>query len=257
MRGTRNTIAAAGLALLPLVAAAIPAEAQRMGRTIVVEGSGMATAAPDMATVTAGVETAAETAADALRANGEAMRRVFERLEAAGIDRRDIATTSFDVDPRYADRRSAGDQAPRIVGYRVSNDVVVRVRQLDSLGTLLDALVSAGANRIGSIAFGLADPDELEDEARRAAVADATRKARLYAEAAGVDLGPLLRIDDTSWRGGPVPRPDMRALAAEAVPIAEGERAVTAGVRMVWRIVGLAGEEELGEGDGNGSTGEE
>lgn len=240
-----RALAVAAVATLPLLATAGKAEAQRMGRTIVVEGSGVATAAPDMARVVAGVETAAETADAALAANGRAMEAVFAALEAAGIPERRIATADFDVIPRYPDRRAEGEDATRIAGYTVRNQVVVTVEPIAALGPLLDRLVAAGANRIERIAFGLADPEPVLAEARRAAVADATARARLYADAAGVALGPVLGIDDTGG-GGPGPRPAMRAMAmdaAPAVPIAEGERSVSARVRMVWRIAGS------GEGD--------
>ncbi len=229
---------AAGLAVAALAAAG-PAAAEAEQRTVLVRGVGSAAAAPDMATVEAGVATAAATAAEALAGNSAAMAAVFEALREAGIAERDMRTVDFSISPRYADRRmdEPDDGPPRIVGYRVDNAVSVRVRDLGQLGPLLDTLVSSGANRISAISFGIADEAEVLAEARRAAVRDAAGKARLYAEAAGVALGPVLAIDDT---GGGMPRPaPMRraaAMDATAVPVAGGETTVTASVTITWAI---------------------
>lgn len=228
--------------LLVLAALAVPAadalaQQQRSG-TVRVTGHGAVAAVPDMASVEAGVETVAATAAEALADNTARMAEVFATLGEAGIAERDMRTADFRIVPVTADRQRDGDGAPAVTGYRVENAVLARVRDLRSLGPLLDRLVGSGANRIRSIRFEIAAEEELLAEARRQAVENAIGKAELYAEAAGIVLGPVIGIDDA---GGGIPRPaELRAMPMDAasVPIAAGETSVTASVVMTWRIGG-------------------
>lgn len=190
--------------------------------SIRVSGTGEVSATPDTGHLSAGVVAEAPSAAEAVRANGVAMERVLAALEAAGIAKKDVQTTGFSVWPVFAE--SAGHAVqPRVTGYRVSNQVTVRVAGVEKVGGVLDQLVAAGANEVGGVAFSVGEPTPLLDEARKRALADARRKAELYAAAAGVRLGRLLRIDET---GGGAPGPMPRAARMEAaapVPIAPGQ----------------------------------
>lgn len=230
------------IAALPLgMIAAGPAAAETEGAgatpTLTVSGEGAVRAVPDIARIRIGVETEAETAAGALAANSEAAERMIETLKAAGIEARDIQTGRLNVEPRHADmQRTKPGEAPEVVGYRVVNEVGVTVRDLDRLGGALDRVVSAGANRVHGIGFGLEDDTAKADEARREAVADARRRAKVLAEAAGVQLGRILRINE----GGGVVRPmqGVAMMRAEAmdVPVERGEVEVTAHATIVWEI---------------------
>jgi uncharacterized protein len=163
----------------------------------------------------------------------------MDTLKRQGVAEADIQTANFSVYPVYEDaaRIEPRPEGPRVVGYRVTNQVVARIRDLDDLGALLDATVSQGANRIDSLEFGLEDDAAAADEARRLAVQDARRKAEIYAEAAGVGLDRIRSIQESG--GGPVPMRDMafRAeSAAMAVPVAPGETTVIVSVHIVWEI---------------------
>ncbi|MEM9474984.1 MAG: SIMPL domain-containing protein [Pseudomonadota bacterium] len=217
--------------VLTLLAA--PAFAQELPRLITVTGEGRALAAPDMATLRLGVTTDGATARDAIAANSRAMTDVLDRIESAGVADRDVQTQDFSVSPRWENRPN---EAPRIAGFVARNQVFVRVRDLDALGPLLDAVTRDGANTFDGLSFGLQDPGPIEDAARRAAVTEAQRKATLYAEAAGVTLGPLQSIDE-GGASSPVPmaRAEM-AVAMDSVPVASGELAITARVRLVYQI---------------------
>ena len=221
---------AAGLAL------ATPALAQDAPRQITVMGSSQADAVPDRATITAGVETQAPTAAGALAANSETMAAVFAALEAAAVEKRDMQTSQLNLSPVYEPFREGAEAPPQVVAYQASNMVTVRVRDLANLGKLIDALAGAGANRLYGIGFDVSEPGPSLDAARRKAVADARAKAELYAEAAGVKLGAIRSIGETG--GGPLPIFDraMRAEAAAAVPIERGQTSVSATVQIVWEI---------------------
>ena len=150
-------------------------------RTLTMTGTGEMRAKPDTAIVTLGVMSRADTARAALTANNAAMTAILSSLEAAGIAKKDIQTSNFSVNPVY-DYDNTGAKPPRITGYDVSNQLAVTVRKLDTLGTILDEAVSKGSNQIYGITFTIDDPRALEDEARKSAVQDAVRKAKLYAE---------------------------------------------------------------------------
>ena len=231
-----RSLAFGALALMTLCAAPAGAD-DDASRRIVVNGTGEASARPDMAVISAGVVVQADSASTALAGNTRAMNAVLEQLRAAGLDAADIQTAQFAVSPMFEMRRPDPEttEPPRIVGYQVSNQVTARVRDLDRLGAVLDALVGAGANNIDGPSFEIADPKQLEGEARDAAVADAIAKARRYAAAAGVRLGEIISIEE----GGSYapPRPMMRAEAMTAdVPIAPGQTEIFASVTMVFEI---------------------
>lgn len=207
--------------------------------TITISGEGMVSAAPDIAVLTSGVVTENKDAAAALKANSEAMQKVIATFRDAGVEERDIATSGFSVQPRYhyAQPGNNGQESPRITGYEVRNTVTVKVRDLAKLGGVLDAAVAGGSNQIDNLSLDVDKADELLDEARKSAVADARRKAELYAETAGVKLGRVVSISETTGTMPP-PRPfAMRAQAAKAdVPIAGGEQDLTVNVNMTWQI---------------------
>lgn len=202
---------------------------------ITVLGTGEISARPDQAQVTLGVVTQATTASAALDANTRSIKSLFETIAKHGIAEKDMQTSNFSVSPQYRHDR-AGTNPPEIVGYQVSNQVRVKVRQLESVGKLLDSVVQGGANQIQGVQFSVADPQPLLDAARRKAVADARRKAELYAKEAGVVLGPVLSIDE-QVHGGPRPFEGgmVREMAA-AVPIAAGEQDFQVSIVMKFAI---------------------
>lgn len=207
------------------------------GAGITVIGQGSAAAAPDVAVIVAGVETLRPTAAASLAANNEAMTRAIAAVEDAGVAPEDRQTRNFGVTPVYA--RAEQGQGQALEGYRVYNELSVTLRNLDGIGGFLDALVSAGANRVGSIDFQIDDTTALMAEARAAAIADARRAAEAYAGAAGLTLGPVRRVVEVG-QASPGPRGMMRAeaMVADAVPIEAGRERVVATVRVVFDVEG-------------------
>ncbi len=231
MRIIAPLAAAVGLAASPAAA-----DGWENAKTIVVTGAGEATAAPDVAYLTLGVEADGATASDALRKNSAQMEAAIKTLRDAGVDKKDIQTSNLSVGARYDYSREG--QPPRLIGYQATNTVTVKLRNLDKAGGVIDKTVASGSNRLDSISFGFADAKPLLNDARRAAVADARERAALYADAAGVKLGAVLQISDSfSQSPGPVPIA-VRAYAAEAksVPIAAGEQAISASVTIVYAI---------------------
>lgn len=197
--------------------------ADDMERTISVTGEGKAVAKPDMAIIHTGVVTQAPTAKEALAANTKAMEQVISELNDRQVKPEDVQTSQFSVHPVYKhDER--GRTAPEITGYQVTNQVRVRVRKLDRLGDVLDGLVQAGSNQMSGISFGLNEPQGVLDNARVEAIADARRRAELYAKAAGVRAGKVLKINEQNVRfPQPVAMARSYAMEASSVPVAAGE----------------------------------
>jgi len=208
------------------------AQEARDGR-LTVTGEGNVASVPDMATITLGVRHEAKTAGEALDLTSTAATQVLERLTAAGIEARDMQTRDLALSPIW-DNRSPAQQRPEIVGFEASNTVTVRVRALDSLGRVLNDVVEGGANTFRGLSFGLQDPRPVLDEARKQAVAEALRKARLYASAAGITLGPVLQLSENGGSAQPMML-DRMAMAAEG-PVAQGEVTTGASVTMVFSI---------------------
>ncbi len=204
-------------------------------RLITVTGEGQVAAAPDMATVSLGVTSEAKTSAEAMADNAAQMQKMLDSLTAAGIAAEDVQTNGLSLSPRWS--QPAPNSGEReISGFIARNSVMVRVRELGALGDVLGASVDQGANQLNGLSFGLSDPKEKTDAARRDAVIDARAKAMLYAEAAGVDLGDVVSISE---QGSYAPRPRMMetaAMARDSIPIAEGEVTVSATVTIVYEI---------------------
>ena len=192
----RFTLASVFPALAAAALMAVPpaanAEDISERRAITVTATGQVATIPDQARISSGVTTEAATAADALAKNTAAMKKVIAGLKEAGIAAEDIQTSSFRVEPRYT--RPRNGEAPRIDGYRVVNQVQVVARDLDRLGEVLDKLVSLGATDMGGLNFEVSQAETLRDEARKEAIANALRRAKLFAAAAGAEVGEVLLI---------------------------------------------------------------
>jgi uncharacterized protein YggE len=229
-------IAVAAVALTGIGTVPSRAEDKAMERTITVSATGTAEAEPDQARITSGVMTEAPTAREALTGNTEAMNKVISELKSKGIDAKDIQTASFNVEP-VMDYSKDG-QPPKLRGYRVSNQVVVLVRDLDKLGSVLDDLVTAGANQIQGLAFEVSKAETLKDEARKNAIANALRRAKLLAAAAGADVGEVLQISEETTPDVPVTfaAPRFAKAQAAAVPIERGSSTLEARVTTTWAL---------------------
>lgn len=234
MRTILLAAAALAAALVAGAASAQDTPQPPQTRQITVTGEGAASAAPDIATISIGVESVARTAADALAENNRETAAVIDAVKSAGVAAADIQTSNFSVNPRY-EEGSYGSVSLTILGYQVTNQVTVRLKDVAGIGKLLDQVVSVGANRINGISFGFADPVRVADEARRQAVTDAVRKGELYAAAAGVTLGEIRSMSEAQNYGGPRPMAAMRMEAAP-VPIEAGEQTIEAAVSITWTL---------------------
>lgn len=225
----RCLIAAACIAIVS------PAFAEPIPPSISVSGQATVSAAPDVAEIEAGVTTEAKTARAASEANAKAMNAVFAALKGAGIAQKDVQTSQISLQPQMTSRNNSS-APPQIAGYRATNRVSVTLRDISKIGDALDALVASGANDIGGIGFSVSQSSKLLDDARAKALEDAHRKASIYAQSAGVNLGGPLNISEG---GAPLPmafRTMKASMDAAPTPIAAGEQTLRVSVQVTYEI---------------------
>ncbi len=219
------------------VAAEQAAALQEAPPFLEVSGSAEVAVDADRARIDFIVETEGGTAAEASTANAGLMEKVIAALRTGGARELRIDTHGYSLQPRYTRPDEKG--APRIAGYTAHNNVRVTTASVDGVGRLIDAAVSAGANRVGSLVFEASDTEPARLEALRMAVSRARAEAGAIAEAMGVVLGPPLEV-----RGGaqvPVVGPFPALMRAEAVtPIEPGQQMVSASVTIRYRLGGGA-----------------
>jgi uncharacterized protein YggE len=189
---------------------------------ITVSGQGETTGVPDLATVNLGVEASQDTAQAAREDAAAAMNQVIAVLQDRGIEERDIQTSSFNIYPRY------DQNGQNITGFQVSNQITVKVRDLNALGSIIDEVVTAGGDltRFQDVSFSIENPKPLEEQVRAAAVADLTAKANQLANLTGVQLGQLVSISESVSFPYPVPFAEKAFAgqdAASATPVVPGE----------------------------------
>ena len=204
-------------------------------RWISVVASGEATVAPDLAVVSFAVSGSGKQLAPTRDDVNKRSSSVLAAIRGLGVADGDLNAPDVDIHPEYDYRKGQ-----RLTGYRVVRQMTARVRDLDGLGDVLDGLVAAGANEVHGAQMSASDPSAAEHEALRAAITAARAKALALAEAGGVTLGTLERVEEE--HGGPVPMPRMRMMAAtpmaEDAPteVAAGDLTVTRQVRAWFAI---------------------
>jgi uncharacterized protein YggE len=210
--------------------------------TLSITATGDVTRAPDVAYITAGVENEAKTAKEAMAANSRSMSAVMKALKAAGVADKDIQTSNFSLNSRYdfvKDGKSDNSGRQVLAGYIASNLVTAKVRKLDSLGSTLDALVSAGSNTINDVRFALDNDKAARDEASRLAIQSSVQRANLYAEAAGYKVARIVSINESFQTFEPRPKAMMvRSMAADGPPppMAAGELNFSTSVSVLFEL---------------------
>lgn len=189
------------------------------GLGIIVVGTGSAEWTPDVMTVDIGVSVRSESVAEASSKTRDLASALIGALTDAGVERRDIATENFSVHPEYDHREGAQS----LLGYRVTNELRVAIREIASGGAILDGALSAVGDpvTVNRVQLSLDDETAARDMAREAAWGDALGRAEHLARLAGRTLGSAVRITESSGQSLP-PRPMMRSAMAEATPIEAG-----------------------------------
>ena len=228
------------------MSAALPGTVAAGESGIWVSGQGRMTMEPDLAVVNLGVEAIDMPLADANATAATAMDAIMTSLADNGVADNDIQTHSFNVSPQYewveVENNGRFSSRRELVGYRVTNGVTAKVRDMDSIGTLIDAVIAAGgdATRFNSLRFTVEDTSSLMDDLREAAVMDAMNKAQQMADTAGVTLGSLAYVTDSpvsSYGPTPVFRESAAlAVADVSTPISGGELELSLSVHAAFAI---------------------
>jgi hypothetical protein len=232
------------LPVLPLLVLAViqPAVAQPTvpartisGTRLDVVASGEVRRVPDVVRIGAGVVTQARTATEAIAQNARQMASVRSALKAAGIDDRDIQTSTINLNPDY---HYVEGKSPVLTGYRATNEVSVRFRDIANTGKILDALVAQGANQINGPNFEIDKPEEAQDEARLEALQTARARAELYAGRLDKRVARILSISET---GTVMPYPGRMMLESAAADAANtkidpGEQAVSVNLTVSFEL---------------------
>lgn len=234
----RMAVAVLTFAVLPVaVHAATIIRDENPVRTVTMTGEGEVSAAPDEAVVSGGAITREKTASEAVAENSKIMNRVFDALDKLGIPRKAIATYGFSLDPQYPPSNDKDPQPHVIIAYEVTNGISVTLDDVTRAGSVLDALIEAGANQSAGVNFRIKNPKPLLDEARAKAGRDALERAQIYAKAVGAVLGPVHSISEGY---GQVSRGTLESVVVTAqrrgTPIEAGEQSVSATVTVMWGI---------------------
>lgn len=225
-------VALAALAMRPGPAVGAPAaDSDPPLHTIAVTGTGSVTRVPDVARVSVGVSVTKSTVKAARDAAGKSMTAIIAAIKALGIDEKDIKTTSIDLSPQH------NNTGTKITGYRMSEQLQVTVRDLDMAGDVVDTATAKGATEVNGLWFEVDDPTSAMDEARAAAIAQARTSAQKMASAAGVSIGAVVSISESSVSSpGPYYYGDAARSAAVLTPVERGTQDVQATVTVVFEI---------------------
>ena len=219
------------LAFLFVAAGALaPLAAQAAEKIVTVSGEATVAVAPDTAVIRIGVSSSAKTAREASDGNAKQMTAVLAAIKEAGIADRDVQTSRLSLQPQYDPNKSG---TARLLGFQVTNQLTVKIRDIDKLPAILDRAIGAGANEMSGIEFVVSEQSKLLDQARTEAIVDARRKAELYAQAAGVKVGAVLAITE---EGSSPPARPMQAMRAGAVPVVPGEQTLRAVVSVSYDL---------------------
>jgi uncharacterized protein len=225
-----NMRKACGLLLAFVIATAASWPARALEKLVTVTGQATISVAPDTAIIRIGVTSHGKSAREASDANGKRMTVVLAAIKDSGIAERDIQTSRLSLQPQY-DPNKGGTAS--LLGFQVTNQLTIRIHDIAQLPAILDRAIAAGANEMSGIEFIVSEHSKLLDQARDDAIADARRKAELYAKAAGAKLGRVVAITE---EGAPTPPHPVQAMRAGAVPVAPGEQTLRATVTVSYEM---------------------
>ena len=181
-------------------------------RWILVKGRGVVESAADLAILKLGVISVAKSAQLATEVNNRSMKKIFQELENAGVDEEDIETINFNLNPQREYRKN---QPPVIVGYQVSNTLLVEIHDLSKVGEIMQVAIDAGGNNFQSLEFSIANPSEQEEVARRRAVENAVARAETLTESLDTEIGEPLTIQEIQFSHHP--QHNRRMMMADAL----------------------------------------
>jgi uncharacterized protein len=200
---------------------------------VTVVGSGEVQGTPDTLNVNAAIEFIAPDVTGAMNQTSDRQQAVINALVDAGVERKDISTSQVSLQPQFA-----GGDSTAIVGYRASNSIDFKIRQLDAASQALALIVSTGgdATRINSVNYSIEDDSQLVRDARSRAFEDAKDRAEQYAQLSGMNLGKVVSISESAGAAPPTPLPGPRGAEMAAVPLEPGQQTVGFNVTVIWEL---------------------
>ncbi len=202
------------------------------------EGTGEIFSVPDTAIVNAGVTSSGATVAEAQGKINSASKKVIEAIKKIGIGEKDIKTTNYSIYPNYGvsrpivplEENTIIDNSNQIIGYTASQNLEIKVRDIEKANAVVDAAAGNGANVLGNVSFGFTDEKlaKLENDARKEAVKNAKERAESLADAAGLRLGKVINVFESSS-----PITNYRALTSDKAQGGQPETEVTPGENSV------------------------
>ncbi|ODR06104.1 hypothetical protein BHQ15_13755 [Mycolicibacillus koreensis] len=225
--------AAAVLTLIGVAGCDAESPADSGTREVTVIGEGQVQGSPDLLTVDVGIEFSAPDVTAAMNQTNERQQALIDALIDAGVDESDIATTSVSLQPQYTSEPGAPST---ITGYRATNAIKVKIRELESASEALALIVSTGgdATRLNAVNYSIENDSQLVRDARARAFTDAKDRAEQYAQLSGMKLGKVISVSESPGAERPSPRPAQRALSD--VPVEPGEQTVSFSVEAVWEL---------------------
>ncbi len=228
------------LLALSLSATRVVADEKPEPRTISVSGHSEVSASPDLAVVSIAVETTGATAGDVIADNAKRSAKVAAAVKSLLVAEDKVTTTGYSLEPRYENTKPGQTSEPKIVGYVARNEVQVETHKIDQVGSLIDAAITAGGNRVSNLSFGLSN----RNEQLRAALERAGNEARAQAESIAKSLGvKLTKVLRASSSGAPIVQPRYAARGAFAAmearpptPIEPGSVSVSATLEVTYEI---------------------
>lgn len=201
-------------------------------RSFAVTAQGKVVTVPDVAEFNFSVVTEGGTDLGSLQeANTEKMNKAIEFVKSSGVDAKDIQTNNYYINPRYqyynCGQYASGSVQPcppaEIVGYTVTQNVDVKIRDFSKIGGILSGVVKNGANTVSQLQFTIDDPEKAKNDARADAIEKAMTQAEEVADAAGFSVGRLLSVDESGYN--PYYYDSVRSMKAMASGIGGAESA--------------------------------
>lgn len=206
--------------------------------TITVSGQGKVYAKPDLAIINFAVVTERNTVGKSLEVNKEKMNKVIETLKQQGIKKKDIKTTTFNIQPRYEWHETIKEEGERVLaGYEVTQRLEVKLRNLEKVGSIIQEATNAGANRVGNISFTIEDKDKFKKQAKEKAIEEAKSKAQETASQLGISLSKIVNFSENVYSPRPYSDVRMEAMQGKGSPQVEpGQNKVEVNVSITYEI---------------------
>jgi len=237
---------------------------QQNNYQISVSGEGKVYAKPDVAIVSLGVTTQSETVADVTKTGTEKMNAVIEAVKGLGVDEKDIQTTNYNLSPVYSSPdkilispvslessyrsstiitgSSIADSSQEIIGYKLIQNVQVKIRDFTKIGDILSKATDSGSNQIGDLQFTIDNPEQFKEQARAQAIAQAKTKAESLARESGIKLGKLINVYESNYYSPSVYSSakglgvDSAAYGGATPTIQPGEQEVYISISLVYQV---------------------